>query len=77
MYSFWYLKTESGDYYDGYYYEVLDENEDVVRRDIVEKLWFEIKYYAEEEGLSKEYCLTNPDEALECALLYPTIRFIK
>lgn len=73
--SYWYVKSESGDEYDGSCV-VLAKDEEAVKKHIVDSLWFEVEEYANEGGLSQDYCLENPEEALNCALLYPTIRFI-
>lgn len=75
--GFYYVKTESGDEHMTEF-SVPKENSDFyVKQQIVEDLWAEIDCWIckENEFLTKEDCLNDPDKALDISLLYPKINY--
>ena len=77
--GFYHVKTESGDEHMTEF-SVPKENSDFyVKQQIVEDLWAEIDCWIceENEFLTKEDCLNDPDKALDISLLYPDINYNK
>tara|TARA_B100000700_G_scaffold178953_1_gene197623 strand:- start:16808 stop:17341 length:534 start_codon:yes stop_codon:yes gene_type:complete len=79
--GFYHVKTESGDEYMTEFSVPRENSDFYVKQQIVEDLWTEIEYWIIQENecegtnLTKEYCLKDPNKALDISLLYPDINY--